>query len=79
MNIEGLVDSHGVTLAYFDVSFWHRPGIYIKDINIIFINRELSGERQKTRHIPRIRTSGIILLNFIKTITLDAENERIGT
>lgn len=37
MNIEELVDSHGVTLAYFDNELWHRPGIYIKDINIIFI------------------------------------------
>lgn len=42
MTIEELVDSHGVTLAYFDNELWHRPGIYIKDINIIFINRELS-------------------------------------
>lgn len=47
MNIEELVDSHGVTLAYFDNEFWHRPGVYIKEINIIFINRELSDDAKK--------------------------------
>ena len=47
MTIEELVDSHGVTLAYFDNELWHRPGIYIKDINIIFINRELSENAKK--------------------------------
>lgn len=47
MNIEELVDSHGVTLAYFDNEFWHRPGVYIKEINIIFINRELSEDAKK--------------------------------
>lgn len=47
MTIEDLVNSHGVTLPYFDNELWHRPGIYIKDINIIFINRELSESAKK--------------------------------
>ena len=47
MTIEELVDSHGVTLAYFDNALWHRPGVYIKEINIIFINRELSEDAKK--------------------------------
>ena len=47
MTIEELVDSHGVTLAYFDNELWHRPGVYIKEINIIFINRELSEDAKK--------------------------------
>ncbi len=58
MTIEELVDSHGVTLAYFDNELWQRPGVYIKEISIIFINRELSENAKKTGHIPRIRTSG---------------------
>lgn len=58
MTIEELVDSHGVTLAYFDNDLWHRPGVYIKEINIIFINRELSENAKKTGYIPRIRASG---------------------
>lgn len=47
MTIEELVDLHGVTLAYFDNDLWHRPGVYIKEINIIFINRELSENAKK--------------------------------
>ena len=47
MTIEELIDSHGVTLAYFDNVLWHRPGVYIKEINIIFINRELSENAKK--------------------------------
>ncbi len=29
MTIEELVESYGVTLAYFDNELWPRPGIYI--------------------------------------------------
>ena len=58
MTIEELVDSHGVTLAYVDNDLWHKPGVYIKEINIIFINRELSENAKKTGHIPRIRAHG---------------------
>ncbi|HHG7482870.1 TPA: ImmA/IrrE family metallo-endopeptidase [Streptococcus pneumoniae] len=47
MTIEELVDSHGVTLAYFDNELWQRPGVYIKEISIIFINRELSENAKK--------------------------------
>ena len=47
MTIEELVDSHGAILAYFDNDLWHRPGVYIKEINIIFINRELSENAKK--------------------------------
>lgn len=54
MTIEELADSHGVTLAYFDNELWHRPGIYIEDINIIFINRELSEDAKKTSRVSRI-------------------------
>ena len=47
MTIEELADSHGVTLAYFDNELWQRPGVYIKEISIIFINRELSEDAKK--------------------------------
>ncbi|HEN2245540.1 TPA: ImmA/IrrE family metallo-endopeptidase [Streptococcus agalactiae] len=42
MTIEELVDSYGVTLAYFDNDLWPRPGIYIDDIKVIFVNKSLS-------------------------------------
>lgn len=32
MTIEELVESYGVTLAYFDNELWPRPGIYIDEI-----------------------------------------------
>lgn len=47
MTIEELVESYGVTLAYFDNELWPRPGIYIDDIKIIFVNKSLSEEAMK--------------------------------
>ena len=47
MTIEELVESYGVTLAYFDNELWPRPGIYIDEINVIFINKSLSEEAMK--------------------------------
>ncbi len=47
MTIEELVESYGVTLAYFDNELWPRPGIYIDEINVIFINKLLSDEAMK--------------------------------
>ena len=47
MTIEELVESYGVTLAYFDNELWPRPGIYIDDIKIIFVNKSLSEDAMK--------------------------------
>ncbi len=47
MTIEELVDSYGVTLAYFDNDLWPRPGIYIDDIKVIFVNKSLSKQAMK--------------------------------
>ncbi|MCO4486465.1 ImmA/IrrE family metallo-endopeptidase [Streptococcus infantarius] len=47
MTIEELVESYGVTLAYFDNGLWPRPGIYIDEINVIFINKSLLEEAMK--------------------------------
>ena len=47
MTIEELVDSHGVTLAYFDNELWQRPGMIIDELKIVFVNKALSGEAQK--------------------------------
>lgn len=58
MTIEELVDSHGVTLAYFDNELWQRPGVYIKEISIIFINRELSENAKKRRRSEDKRSIG---------------------
>lgn len=47
MTIYELIDEYQVNLAYFDNELWQRPGIYIEDINVIFINKSLSEEAQK--------------------------------
>ena len=47
MTIEDLVESYGVSLAYFDNELWPRPGIYIDEINVIFINKSLSEKAMK--------------------------------
>lgn len=47
MNIEELVESHGLKLAYFDNDLWLRPGTYIEEIGVIFVNRSLSEEAMK--------------------------------
>ncbi|CEX40451.1 phage protein [Streptococcus pneumoniae] len=78
MTIEELVDSHGVTLAYFDNELWQRPGVYIKEISIIFINRELS-ENAKKRVIYHELGHLEILLHYIKITTLGARMRLIGT
>lgn len=78
MTIEELVDSHGVTLAYFDNELWQRPGVYIKEISIIFINRELS-ENAKKRVIYHELGHLEFLPHYIKTTTLDVRMKPIGT
>lgn len=47
MTIEELVDSNGVTLAYFDNELWQRPGMIIDELKIVFVNKSLSKEAQK--------------------------------
>lgn len=47
MTIEELVDSQGVTLAYFDNDLWPRPGMIISDLKIIFVNKSLTREAQE--------------------------------
>lgn len=47
MTIEELVDSNGVTLAYFDNELWQRPGMIIDELKIVFVNKSLSEEAQK--------------------------------
>lgn len=78
MTIEELVDSHGVTLAYFDNELWQRPGVYIKEISIIFINRELS-ENAKKRVIYHELGHLEHSLHYIKITTLGARMRLIGT
>ena len=47
MSIEEICDKHGVQIAYFDKELWHRHGVYIDEIKIVFVNKALSREAQK--------------------------------
>lgn len=47
MSIEEICDKHGVQIAYFDKELWHRHGVYIDEIKIVFVNKALSEEAQK--------------------------------
>lgn len=78
MTIEELVDSHGVTLAYFDNELWQRPGVYIKEISIIFINRELSEEAKKRVVYHELGHLKHSILHYTKTTTPDAKMKPIG-
>ena len=44
MTIEEICDKHGVQIAYFDKELWHRHGVYIDEIKIVFVNKALSSE-----------------------------------
>ena len=47
MSIEEICDLHGVQIAYFDKELWHRHGIYVDEIKIVFVNKALSSDAQK--------------------------------
>ncbi|MCY7132227.1 ImmA/IrrE family metallo-endopeptidase [Streptococcus gordonii] len=47
MSIEEICDQHGVQIAYFDKELWHRHGVYIDEIKIVFVNKALSSDAQK--------------------------------
>lgn len=47
MSIEEICDLHGVQIAYFDKELWHRHGIYVDEIKIVFVNKGLSSDAQK--------------------------------
>ncbi|WP_249629280.1 ImmA/IrrE family metallo-endopeptidase [Streptococcus uberis] len=47
MTIDDVVDLYGVTLAYFDNELWQRPGVYIDEIKVVFVNKSLSKESRK--------------------------------
>lgn len=47
MTIEEIIDFYGVELAYFDNDLWPRPGIYIDEIKVVFVNKALSDESKK--------------------------------
>lgn len=47
MSIEDICKKYGVRIEYFDKDLWNRNGIYIDEIKVVFVSKELSPEKQK--------------------------------
>lgn len=47
MSIEEICKKYGVKVEYFDKDLWNRNGIYIDEIKVVFVSKELSPEKQK--------------------------------
>lgn len=47
MSIEDICEKYGVRIEYFDKDLWNRNGIYIDEIKVVFVSKELSPEKQK--------------------------------
>lgn len=47
MSIEEICKKHGVRIEYFDKDLWNRNGIYIDEIKVVFVSKDLSPDKQK--------------------------------
>ena len=47
MSIEDICKKYGVKIEYFDKNLWNRNGIYIDEIKVVFVSKDLAPEKQK--------------------------------
>ena len=47
MSIEDICQKYGVKIEYFDKNLWNRNGIYIDEIKVVFVSKDLSPDKQK--------------------------------
>ena len=47
MSIEDICQKYGVKIEYFDKDLWNRNGIYVDEIKVVFVSRDLAPEKQK--------------------------------
>ena len=47
MSINELCAKYGVRVEYFDKDVWNRTGIYIDEIKVVFVSKDLSPDKQK--------------------------------
>ncbi len=47
MSIEDICKKYGVKIEYFDNDLWNRNGIYIDEIKVVFVSKNLAPEKQK--------------------------------
>lgn len=47
MSIEDICKKYGVKIEYFDHDLWNRNGIYIDEIKVVFVSKDLPPDKQK--------------------------------
>ena len=47
MSIEDICKKYGVKIEYFGKDLWNRNGIYIDEIKVVFVSKDLSPDKQK--------------------------------
>lgn len=47
MSINEICQKYGVKIEYFDNDLWNRSGIYIEEIKVVFVSKNLAPEKQK--------------------------------
>ena len=47
MSIEDICKKYGVKIEYFDNDLWNRNGIYIDEIKVVFVSKDLPPDKQK--------------------------------
>lgn len=47
MSIEDICKKYGVKIEYFDHDLWNRNGIYIDEIKVVFVSKDLAPDKQK--------------------------------
>lgn len=47
MSIEDICKKYGVKIEYFDKDLWNRNGIYVDEIKVVFVSKDLAPEKQK--------------------------------
>lgn len=47
MSINEICKKYGVKIEYFDNDLWNRNGIYIDEIKVVFVSKDLSPDKQK--------------------------------
>lgn len=47
MSINEICSKYGVRVEYFDKDIWNRNGIYVDEIKVVFVSKDLSPDKQK--------------------------------
>jgi phage protein len=55
MSIEDICKKYGVKIEYFDKDLWNRNGIYIDEIKVVFVSKDLAPEKQKQVILHELR------------------------